>query len=420
MSEASRRGEEAVRRPGPVQDDGATGDALGRPELTDEEFAAAFGEPVSRVLDLDTWQPGLDLLGLYGRLEREVREAVRLEEETVGQVRRSRFPRIRERPGAPPGAGVYRAGVDEIARVHEGLLLRGAVEACQGISAVYHTLPISIVQVAVCLVSYQGDQGAWAQRLYRRDLRLESIATVDEALELLTRRQGAYAIAGQGRRDALSELGRRSIMAYAERAALLHRSHARWRLGHGAPVPLEMVSAAGVPGLVERGLEVLEELIFRQRRFLFVPSAGRRWLLTIGNALAPLEYAILDTISDDLAQVIAAGQYWGARRGLGARLREFALEAGPQVVVGLYRASALAPAQLFYAHREHAHLAALIALADSVFQPHRGFPMLLDLAALVCQSNFGAETLAAPVQLAYMGTEGPFRYLRAGAGGPSR
>ena len=40
----------------------------------------------------------------------------------------------------------------------------------------------------------------------------------------------------------------------------------------------------------------------------------------------------------------------------------------------------LAPPQLFYAHEDHADIAALVALADSVLQEQRGFPLLIDLA----------------------------------------
>ena len=65
-----------------------------------------------------------------------------------------------------------------------------------------------------------------------------------------------------------------------------------------------------------------------------------------------------------------------------------------QVVVGLYRASVLAPAQLFYAHRDHAHFAAHIVLADSMFQEERGFPLLIDLADHVCR--FGVRRQPAP------------------------
>jgi hypothetical protein len=134
-------------------------------------------------------------------------------------------------------------------------------------------------------------------------------------------------------------------------------------------------------------------------------------LLTIGNALQPLEYAIVDSNEDFLSR-IAAGHYrgdaWGElKRGVDSLVEE----CGPQIVVGMYRASKLAPPQMFYAHVEHAHEAALIAMADSVLQEHRGFPMLIDLADGVCRASFGAETFAASTQLAYAQAGEPFRYL---------
>lgn len=86
-------------------------------------------------------------------------------------------------------------------------------------------------------------------------------------------------------------------------------------------------------------------------------------------------------------------------------------EIGPQIVIGLYRASMQAPVRLFYAHREYAHLAALIAMADSVLQEHRGFPMLIDLADMVCRTTFGSSTFNALVQQAYTEAGAPFRYL---------
>jgi hypothetical protein len=77
----------------------------------------------------------------------------------------------------------------------------------------------------------------------------------------------------------------------------------------------------------------------------------------------------------------------------------------------MYRASKLSPAQTFYAHVDHAHEAALIAMADSVLQEHRGFPMLIDLADGVCRASFGATTFAVSTQLAYAHAGEPFRYL---------
>src|SRR5439155_9984616 len=101
----------------------------------------------------------------------------------------------------------------------------------------------------------------------------------------------------------------------------------------------------------------------------------------------------------------------GRRLSPQAWMRRFRDQVASQVVVGVYRASPLAPPYLFYAHVEHAHEAALIALADSVLQPARGFPMLIDLADHVCAATFGPDSLSGPLQLAYTRAGVPLRYL---------
>ncbi len=102
--------------------------------------------------------------------------------------------------------------------------------------------------------------------------------------------------------------------------------------------------------------------------------------------------------------------YRGAWGDLIDRLRQFANEVGSKVVVGVYRASRLAPPQIFYAHIDHAHEAALIALADSTLQEHRGFPMLIDLADRICRATFGG-LLEPSVQQVLVEAREPFRYL---------
>jgi hypothetical protein len=161
-------------------------------------------------------------------------------------------------------------------------------------------------------------------------------------------------------------------MAYAERAVLLERSGAPWRMGHGNPAPYELLTGSGSMELLEQSLAVLNRLIAGHRKFVFVPSApGDRGLLTLGHALLPLEYVIFDTMTDRMRHVVENGHY---DRRYRRQALDFVDAVGPQVVVGIYRASAAGPPQLFYAHPEHAHQAALIALADSTLQEHRGFP----------------------------------------------
>ncbi|HZL37059.1 MAG TPA: hypothetical protein VFC78_17195, partial [Tepidisphaeraceae bacterium] len=102
------------------------------------------------------------------------------------------------------------------------------------------------------------------------------------------------------------------------------------------------------------------------------------------------------------------GQHWGAAK---TAVENFVDIAGDKVLIGVYRASQFAPAQVFYAHADHAHEAAMVVLADSVLQEHRGFPMLIDLADKVCRMMFGGGTFASTNQLAYADAGEPFRYM---------
>jgi hypothetical protein len=374
------------------------------------EFEAATGEALERVLDIATWRSGEDLGDLYQRLEQVVAGAVEQEDRIRTAMRATVFPRLRERAAVPPGAGVYQARVEDIEKVHRGLLFPGRVEACDGTIAMHDTLPLTVTQIGVCMVSYQGDQGAWVQRVLRRDLTINDDDPVELALAALDRRRDRGGLEQEGRRDRLSDLARRGIMAFAERAALLYRSDAPWRMGHGNPLATELLTGSGFPELVDRSLPLLTDLV-AHRRWVFVPSAPPRWLHTVGNALRPLEYAIVDTHTDAATRLLEGGYRgeWGD--ALLQKARAFVADVAPMVIVGLYRASAMAPAQVFYAHRDHAHEAALIALADSVLQEHRGFPMLIDLADLTCKGVFDPASFAASTQLAYVEAGQPFRYL---------
>ena len=397
-------------------------DGLAAP-TPDQAFHAAFGEHLADVLDIGSWRTGENLAEVYERVATEVEAALRQEKRVREPLRQRVFARLREGPGAPSGAGVYRASVEDLKRVHQGLLFAGAVEACDGTQHTHDTLPLTVTQLGISLVAYNGAQGTWVQRLFRRDLREAPSDPVEEALQLLESRNDRGGLNQPHDRDDLSELARRAIMTYAERAVLVHRSTAAWRMGHGTPAPYELLTgSAGTLDLMIEATKLLERLITEHKKFLFVPSepAGRL-LLTIGEALQPLEFAIVDTLSNRLRATIERGEYYlptssdtvvdGRRLSPTAWMKRFRDEIAAQVVVGVYRASELAPAQLFFAHADHAHEAAVIALADSVLQPHRGFPMLIDLADHVCAATFGPDTLAGPLQLAYTRAGMPLRYL---------
>ncbi|MFC1993110.1 hypothetical protein ACFLV3_04810 [Chloroflexota bacterium] len=375
-----------------------------------DEYSKAYGEELSKTLDLDTWHTNDDFVGFYAQLEEEIKEAVQREDEMRGRIRKIIFPQLKNRNGAPSNSGVYQSTADQIERVHRGYLFNGSVEACDGNSIPHDTLPLTIVQIGVSLVSYNGSQGAWVHRLFRRDLRVGGSDPVEDTLNLLERRQHRTGYDQESSRDRLTSLGRRGIMAYAERAVLLKRSNAPWRMGHGNPAPYELLTGSGMVELVDKGLDILNELILNHERFVFIPSApSDRMLLTIGNALRPMEYAIVETLEDNLRR-IAEGHYRGPWLKVKPRIEQFVKEAGPKIVKGVFRATPISPVTVFYAHVDHAHEAAHIAIADSNLQEHRGFPMLITLADTMCSTMFGTDSLVPQVQVAYGEAGAPFQY----------
>ena len=383
------------------------------PIVTTDDYNAATGETLDQTLDLNTWGSADRLMEAFARLEQEIHQATADERVLVRQIRDVVFPRIKSRPGAPAQAGVYRATLDDIRRVQTAILFNGQVEACDGISVVYDTLPLTIVQLGVSTVAYHGDQSTWSHRLYRRDMRVRTAGSVEEqVMEFLDRRQLRGGIDQPSQRDHMSDMFRRAIMTFAERAVLADRSAAAWRLGHGSPLAHELLTGSGSAELIVRSLAVLSRLILDHKRFVFVPSApAERALLSIGNALEPLEYAVIDTAADRLRRTIDQGGYRGqAFREAKRHLEEFAKEAGPKVLIGVYRVSLDSPAQAFYAHADHASEAALVAMADSILQQHRGFPMLLELADSLCSNLMGPETLLRPARTAYANAGEPLRY----------
>ena len=383
--------------------------------MEQDEFQAAFGESINRTLDIDTWDAGEDLAAMYEALQQEVALAVEQEGRVRERVRSELFPVVFRHPGAPSCAGHYQVDLPTIERIHRGLLFNGSVEACDGTVNIHDTLPVTIAQIGVSLVSYQGDRGTWLHRLYRRDLRVAGPDPIAEVMDLLERRRHRESTDAPSVRDTLGAFTQVGIMAFAERAILLRKSSAPWRMGHGHPVPYELLTGGGLAidgdmPLLRQSMEMWRELLINHKRWVFVTSApADRVLLTLGDALGPLEFALVATPLQVMRD-IASGNF-PVRTGLKRDLLNFVEELGPQIVIGLYRASVHAPARLFYAHRDYASMAASIVIADSVLQEQRGFPLLIDLADTVCRTTFGGGTFQSMIQQAYAEAGEPFRYL---------
>jgi hypothetical protein len=371
-------------------------------------LSAQLSEPLEDLLNFDTWRDPNDLGALYARIEQQVRDSTEQEDRVAAEVRRRVLPLICRRSKAPKGAGLYNVNPAQLKWAHHNLLFNGATLAADGTVVAHDTLLMTIAQIGVCTVSYQGDTGEFRKQLFRRDFRINTGDPVEEMVAVLEQRQHRTALGYEDERDDLNNLMRRGLMAYAERGLLLDKAEGRWMMGHGAPAPRELLTV-GLNVVLESSLAMLNRLILQHQKFVYVPSAPRELLmLTLGDTLSPLQFLIVDTLEDQLQSWLGPASY---SRSIGRRVQKFVEEVGPQVVRGVFRAAAGSPPCVFYAHIDHAQEAALIAMADSALQEYRGFPMLLSLADNLCRASFEPASFRTLVQQGYAAAGHPYRYL---------
>src|SRR6218665_252256 len=376
----------------------------GRVFIRDDDYRSAYGETLADTLDLWGWERGFDPKSILKRFKAQIGKAVGDEDVLRDFIRKEFFPRLRLPRDAPPSAGVYPASPERLATIHESLLFPGRVEAVNSVAVSHDSLPIAITQIGVAIVSYGGNTGVFSQRLFRKEMSTQTDARklVREVFEQRRARDL------DDEEDTLSKLARRNIRAHAELALLLDRSNAAWRMGYGNPCSRDLLSGSGYSSLLTASLALLKRLIRDQQKFVFVPnSLEDRGFLTFGNALYGGEYAIIDTLEEDSAYLV---EKWNLDDNDRKRALQFVREYCPHVLRGIFRASDHSPPYLFYAHREHVHVAAHVAMADSILRSERGFPMLLDVADVACRGAFGSEGFLGMVNDAYAQAGAKFHY----------
>ncbi len=375
---------------------------LGEDVVTRDEFLEAFDKTFDEAINVDVWET--DETAVAGRLEREIEHAQSVHNELRSTIRDVIVPRLSESPFRPPDVGIFSVKPEEIEQFLRGILFAGHVEAVDGTSKMLDMLPLSIVQLGICSTSYSGQRNEWSSRMFRQDLRRRGNSTVEDAIRLLEARRNRAGYERSSRSDKFSDLTRRGIMTYAERAVLVRKCTTAWRMGHGNPLAYELLMGSGMPALIAPGVAVMRELILGHQKFVFVPSSADRMYETIALSLNPGQYILIETMEPYLDKVLKGhfGETGAWAQAKEEHLDSFYDDVKEQVVVGAYRVSEAGRPHIFYAHRDHAHVAARIAMADGALQEHRGFPMLIDLAHNLCSSLFAGNVLASQTQTAFV------------------
>jgi hypothetical protein len=399
----------------PTSGPGVSNEDSPAPPALDEAFLAA--------LDLETWVTGERMYALGPRLERSIELAAHHEAEMAPRLRKALEDNLQAAAGTSKELGLYTATVPELVAAQRALLFSGLVEACDGTRFAYDALPVTVIQIGVSLTTYQGDGASIGHRLYRHDI-TEAAGDTEERVLAFIRARARRAegdLGGEGEdpddsdeQPGITSLLGRAIMTYAERAMLAERSTQPWRMGHGSAIPYELIIGANRPELVRRSLPLLRRLLVEHKRFIFVPSTIKdRAVKTLANALRPMQYAVLGDTTPVIRSYLRGGyerQHY-TTSGLRQEIERFGAEVAPRVLQCIYRATALGPGNIFYAHEDHVHEAARIVLADSAMQDHRGFPNLIDTADRMCGGLFEPASVVASVEAAFARLGEPFQHL---------
>jgi hypothetical protein len=381
---------------------------LPEPILTCETLEEALGQSLRQALDLEQWDDHAGLQVMMDRIPAAIRKSVVAERQLHIDIRANILQKLKSLTDTPTMAGVYSVDDAHLKAARRNILLAGRITAVDAANTGHDGVTTSLVAVGVCMTRYDTAMHSWRTTFLRQDYQANHTDVVTGLKEFLDKRQSQGSV---DQRDNMTNLLRRGITASMERKALLLRTNTPWRLGHGVPTPLEILTGSGSMELIDEMIPTLEQLLLQHKRWVFVSERdASRVLLTIAGALRPGQIAILQKGKLVLQKMVERGTYDSVRK---ANVLDFAERLGEAMVVGGFRATPQAPAQLFFAHAEHALEAGVIALADAALQPQRGYPLLLELARLGAKSGLGIESFGSLVEAAYSKEQASGQYHAA-------
>lgn len=209
----------------------------------------------------------------------------------------------------------------------------------------------------------------------------------------------------------ISNLLIRAIMFYMERKKGLERTE-KWILFNGPLIPYELRTGIGRLRALEPCLKLCAEMIKRKTVVGVVTKSTHDELISLGLALYPSEYVRLGSIKKGLLDYLEIAHFNPYDHNL---MKKFIEQYGNQIDFGLYKAGART--YIFQTHKDFFDEAASLVMRDSLFQPIRGYPLLIDYADSICKkilptSDFKKLTDFKLAKVGEFGLEIPEIHLR--------
>ena len=177
----------------------------------------------------------------------------------------------------------------------------------------------------------------------------------------------------------------KAIMLYMERRKILDRKEP-WKMVNGDVFPYELKIGQGRLRGLKTCLDLGREL-FNHPFLIGIIARSRDYVLnTLSLGLNALEYVDIKSYKDELDNFLINAHFNETDMKM---FRNFNEDYGNKMRVGIYKAKKRS--YIFFAHRSNFDKAAAIIIRDSLFQPTRGYPLLLDYADSVCTKLVAAS-----------------------------
>jgi len=250
----------------------------------------------------------------------------------------------------------------------QDILMGGRVAAIDGTHAVFPMLSGVCCQIGVATTSYENKKAVGALIVSEQQVSGDETSV----LGILKRRKKSQKI--------ISRMLIQAVMFYMERQKAVERDE-EWLMFNGDLVPQPLRTGIGSFRALDPCLDICRKCMAREKIIGVLANSTDSELLSLGLALEPGEYIALRSYKEDLDEYLESAGLRGNDRAI---MQDFNATYADHYVVGVYRAGA--KAYVFQAHRDFFDQAAAIVIRDSMFQPLRAYPLLIDYADALCST----------------------------------
>ena len=263
--------------------------------------------------------------------------------------------------------------------VAEKFLFNGQVIGIDGTVARHQMLSGIRCQIGVVAVNYLNEKIRHSYFISEANLRNDT----EDVLEILKRREP--------KNQPISNLVIRALMLYREREVAVRSEYENaYKMLHGPLLPFELMMGLGRLRALYTTLDILKKVVADPKTFSIISTSRYNDYITLGTALKPGEYMVDEKFSlgDELAdnESFMASTQWRPREF--EHVEQFLREKASRILTGVIKVGQRP--YMFHAHRDTFDLAAAIIARDSLLQPEKGFPLLIDYADTLCSEYFPA------------------------------